>query len=138
MMGKRLLLWLVLLAIGFLGGFIPQYLRSTELQRTLSAVRNQLQTCLAGEEVARLRDTAALMYLEATQKNYGTSAGYAGQFFEQAQHLASNTQNEALRNVLREVLQTRDQITADLAKADPAVVPEMQTVLAKVEQSTNQ
>jgi hypothetical protein len=78
------------------------------------------------------------MYLEATQKNYGTSGDYAGRFFDQAQHLANDTQDEALRNSLRELLTARDQITAGLAKGDDAVVPAMQKILAGVEQNTTQ
>ena len=37
---------------------------------------------------------------------------------------------------LREILAVRDQITADLAKGDAAVVSEMQPLLLKVEQGT--
>lgn len=42
----------------------------------------------------------------------------------------------ALRNVLREILELRDQITADLAKGNAAVVSEMLPLLLKVEQGT--
>jgi hypothetical protein len=41
----------------------------------------------------------------------------------------------ALRNVLRDTLATRDQITADLAKGDAAALSEIQLVLSKLEQT---
>jgi hypothetical protein len=41
----------------------------------------------------------------------------------------------ALRNLLRDTLATRDQITADLAKGDAAALSEIQPVLSKLEQT---
>jgi hypothetical protein len=102
----------------------------------VSASAAQLEACQLSEQLSQLRDSGTLMYLEATQKNYGTSGDDAGRFFDQAQRLANGTQDEAFRNVLREILATRDQITANLAKGDAAVVSEMQPILSKVEQGT--
>ena len=135
-MRNKVVLWLILIIMGFLAGFIPEYIKSHRLQQNASALTAQLEACRSAEQLSQLRATATLMYLEVMQKNYGTSRDYAGRFFDQAQHLANNTQDEALRNLLREILATRDQITADLAKGDAAVVSEMQTILSKVEQDT--
>lgn len=137
-MRNRLVIWSILLIVGFLIGFTPQYARSHRLQQNVSAMDGQLAKCRSAEQLSQLRSTATLMYLEATQKNYGTSGNYAGRLFDQAQHLASDTQNEALRNSLREILTARDQITAGLAKGDDAVVPAMQKILAGLEQNTPQ
>ena len=76
------------------------------------------------------------MFLEATQKNYGTSRDDANRFFDQAQRLANSTQDEDLRTLLGGTLSMRDRIIADLTKADAAVVSEMQPILSKVEQGT--
>ena len=132
-MRNKLVLWLILLIVGFLVGFLPQYFRSRQLQQKVSAQAGQLEKCRSAEQLSQLRDTAAMMYLEATQKNYGTSGDYAGRFFDQAQRLANSTQDEALRDLLREILATRDQVTADLAKGDAASVSEVQPILSKVE-----
>jgi hypothetical protein len=96
----------------------------------------QLETCRFAEQLSQLRDAATLMYLEATQKNYGTSGDDANHFFDQAQRISSSTQDETLRNVLREILATRDQVIAGLAKGDAAVGSEMQPLLLKLEQGT--
>jgi len=135
-MRNNLILWLSLFIVGFLAGFIPQYSRAHRLEQEVSASTSQLETCRFAEQLSQLRDAATLMYLEATQKNYGTSGDDASHFFDQAQRLASSTQDETLRSVLREILAVRDQITADLAKGDAAVVSEMQPLLLKVEQGT--
>jgi hypothetical protein len=133
-MGRKLLFWLILLIVGFLVGFVPQYSRSREMAQTNSALTDQVRACSSAEQFSRIRNAAAMMYLAATQKNYGIASGYATQMFDEAQSLAGNTQDEGIRNLLRDVLGQRDQITADLAKGNDAVVSEMQPVLSKLEQ----
>lgn len=135
-MRNNLILWLSLLVVGFLAGFIPEYYRAHRFEQEVSASTAQLETCRFAEQLSQLRDAATLMYLEATQKNYGTSGDDANHFFDQAQRISSSTQDETLRNVLRGILATRDQVIAGLAKGDAAVVSEMQPLLLKLEQST--
>jgi hypothetical protein len=132
-MRNKLILWVILLIAGFLAGFIPQHSRARQLQEGVSSSAARLEACRSAEQLSGLRNAAALMYLQATLKNYGTAGNYAGGFFDQAQRLANSTQDPALRTLLREVLTVRDQITADLAKGDGAVVSEMQPVLEKLE-----
>jgi hypothetical protein len=134
MLGK-LVLWFALLIAGFLTGFILQYARVQRLQQELSASTKQLGSCQSSEQLSQLRDTATMMYLEAVQKNYGKAGEYAKEFFDQAQRIVSSTEDPALRNLLRDTLTTRDQITADLAKGDAAALSEIQLVLSKLEQT---
>ena len=136
-MRHKLILWFVLLIAGFLAGFILQYPRSQRLQRELSAATKQLESCHSSEQLSQLRDTATATYLEATQKNYGKAGEYSRELFDQAQRIASSTEDPALRNLLRDVLEMRDQITANLAKGDAAALPEIQTVVSKLEQTAN-
>ena len=137
-MRNTLILWLSLFVAGFLAGFVPQYLRSHRLEEKVSASTAQLEACQFAEQLSQLRDAATRTYLEATQKNYGTSGDDANRFFDQAQRLANSTQDGPLRNLLREILAIRDQIIADLAKGDAGVVSEMQPMLIKMEQGTKQ
>src|SRR3984893_13143668 len=119
-MRHKLVLWFLLLIAGFLSGFILQYARLQRVQQELSASTKQLGSCRASEQLSQLRDTATIMYLEAVQKNYGKAGEYSKEFFDQAQRIASSTEDPALHNLLRDILATRDQITADLAKGDAA------------------
>jgi hypothetical protein len=134
MLGK-LVLWFALLIAGFLTGFILQYARVQRLQQELSASTKQLGSCQSSEQLSQLRDTATMMYLDAVQKNYGKAGEYAKEFFDQAQRIVSSTEDPALRNLLRDTLTTRDQISADLAKGDAAALSEIQLVLSKLEQT---
>ena len=76
-----------------------------------------------------------MTYLETVQKNYGKGGEYSTELFDQAQRVVSSTEDSSLRNLLRDTLATRDQITADLAKGDPAAVSEIQAILSKLEQT---
>lgn len=134
-MRSKLVLWFLLLLAGFLVGFILQYSRLHRVQQELSASTKQLGSCQSSQQLAQLRDTATMMYLEVVQKNYGKAGEYSREVFDQAQQIANSTQDSALRNLLRDTLATRDQVTADLAKGDAAALSEIQLVLSKLEQT---
>jgi hypothetical protein len=134
-MRRKLVLWFALLIAGFLTGLILQYARLQRVQQELSASTKQLGSCQSSEQLSQLRDTATMMYLEAVQKNYGKAGEYSKEFFDQAQRIVSSTEDPALRNLLRDTLATRDQITADLAKGDAAALSEIQPVLSMLEQT---
>src|SRR6266581_868841 len=105
-MPHKLVLWLALLIAGFLAGFILQYARVQQVQQELSASTKQLGSCQSREQLSQLRDTATMMYLEAVQKNYGKAGEYSKEFFDQAQRIASSTEDPALSNLLRDTLAT--------------------------------
>jgi hypothetical protein len=134
-MRHKLVVWFLLLLAGFLIGFVLQYSRLHRVQQELSATTKQLGSCQSNEQLSQLRDTAMMMYLEAVQKNYGTAGEYSKEFFDQAQRIASSTEDSALRNLLRETLEMRDQVTADLAKGDAAALSEIKPILSKLEQT---
>ena len=134
-MQRKLVLWFVLLMVGFLAGFILQYARLRQAQQELSTLTKQLGSCQAGEQLSQLRDTATVMFLEAVQKNYGKAGEDSKEFFDQAQRIQSSTADPALRNLLRDTLATRDQITADLAKGDAAALLQIQALVSKIEQT---
>ena len=134
-MRSKLVLWFLLVLAGFLVGFILQYSRLHRVQQELSASTKQLGSCQSSQQLAQLRDTATMMYLEAVQKNYGKAGEYSKEVFDQAQQIANSTEDSALRNLLRDTLATRDQVTANLAKGDAAALSETQLVLSKLEQT---
>ena len=134
-MRSKLVLWSLLLIGGFLTGFILQYARLQRVQEELSASAKQLVSRQSSEQLSQLRVTATMMYLEAVLKNYGLAGQHAKEFFDQAQRIVSGTEDIALRNLLRDTLATRDQITGDLAKGDASVPSEIQPILSKLEQT---
>jgi hypothetical protein len=136
-MRRKLVLWFVLLIAGFLTGFILQYASLRRTQQQLSVSADQLRSCQSRERLSQLRDTGTMLYLEALQKNYGKAGEYSKELFDHAQTLVGSAEDPALRDLLRDILATRDQITADLAKGETAALLEIQPVLSKLEQTAN-
>ena len=134
-MRHKLVLWFLILVAGFLVGFIVQYSKLRQVEQELFASTTQLESCQSSQQLSQLRDTATMMYLEVVQKNYGKAGEYSKEFFDQAQQIASSTDEPALRTLLRDTLATRDQITADLAKGDATALSAIQLVLSKLEQT---
>jgi hypothetical protein len=132
-MRRKVAVWIGLFVGGFLFGYILQYATLHRVQGELTASTHQLESCRRGEQSSHLRDTATMMYLEVAQKNYGKAGEYSKIFFDEAQRVVSSTDDPVLRNLLVDTLATRDQITADLAKGDGAVLSEVQPVLLKLE-----
>jgi len=134
-MRRKIVVWFLLLLTGFLIGFILQYSRLQRVNEELSASTKQLGSCQSSQQLSQLRDTATMMYLEVVQKNYGKAGEYSREVFDQAQQIANSTEDPGLRNLLRETLATRDQITADLAKGDAAALSEIQMLLSRLQQT---
>src|ERR1051326_7533588 len=128
-MRNRLIIWFVLLLAGFLLGFVPQYSRERATSSALDRTTQQLRTCEAGSRVAHLHDVAALMYLEATRKNYGIAGEYATQFADVAHQLADQTSDNSLKSTIQDLMKSRDAIATELSKGDPAVVNDLQSFL---------
>jgi hypothetical protein len=134
-MRHKLVLWFLILLAGFLIGFILQYSRLRQVQKELSASTTQLGSCQSSQKLSQLRDAATMMYLEVVQKNFGKAGEYSKAFFDQAQQISSSTDDPALRNLLRDTLATRDQITGDLAKGDAGALSAIEPVLSNLEQT---
>jgi len=66
-MRAKLIVGLMLFLGGFLAGFIPQALRSRDLQQELSTSEMLLHSCQSAERLSALRQTTAMMYLETTR-----------------------------------------------------------------------
>jgi hypothetical protein len=134
-MPRKLALWFVLLIVGFLTGFILQYCQTAAgtagtvcLDKTIGLLSGQRRIVAASRHSDR--DVSG-----GCAKNYGKAGAYSKEFFDQAQRIQSSTEDPALRNLLRDTLATRDQITADLAKGDAAALSEIQPLLSKIEQT---
>jgi hypothetical protein len=111
---KRLIIEAVLVVAAFLLGYVPQYISSRRLETEVKTLRDQ-------QAGAELRDLAAMALVQAEQKNYGLAAATAGRLFETAR-----------KNNVTAVMASRDKVTAELAKGDPAAVADLQDVYLKL------
>jgi hypothetical protein len=125
---RNFIVWVVLLVVGLLGGFVPQYLKARRLNEELSS-------CTAKAELAQVRQSGALTYISATQLNYGVAAGYAQTFFADVQKLQGTTSDASLRDLLTQISSSRDKITADLARGSSDAIGELQPLVLKLQQA---
>jgi hypothetical protein len=125
---RNLVVWVILLVVGLLVGFVPEYLK-------VRRANEELGSCSAKAELGHVQQSAALTYVAATQLNYGVAAGYAQTLFAEVQRLQGSTADVSLRDLLTQTLASRDKVTADLAKGSPEVVGELQPLVLKLEQA---
>ena len=117
-----------LFVVVFLVSFVPEYIKASRSDSTLSQAQQ-------GQRMSSLRDLSALMYFQATQKNYGLAAGTAAQFFSRVGAVAGQSP-EPQRKAILDLLSPRDRITAGLAKGDPAVVNDLGVLFEKTRRAT--
>ena len=128
MKNKILVIAVALIGV-FLVGFIPSYVKANRLE-------NELRQSRQDGAGAELRDLIALAYVQANQKNYGLSAETSGRFFNRAHEMASQAQDAGRRKALEDLLASRDKVTAQLAKGDPAVAGDLLELFNKTRQAT--
>src|SRR5450759_1189907 len=121
----------VLVIVAFLAGLLPSYVKGKRLENDLRQAGQQ-------NRMAQLRDLAGLAYFEASQKNYGLAATTAARFFERTREAAAadQTAHSSGRTALQDLLSARDKITSELAKGDPGVLNDLQTLYLKTRQAT--
>ncbi len=118
-MNKKVLICAGAVIAAFLIGFVPATMRA-------SRVQDRLRECEATLRAAELRDLAGLAYVQAAQKNYGLAASSAGQLFDRIRDVAPTIDNAETRRQLEELLARRDAVISSLAKADTAVLGQLE------------
>ncbi|HXG59329.1 MAG TPA: hypothetical protein VNL91_09935 [Thermoanaerobaculia bacterium] len=122
---------LVLIVAAFLAGLIPPTLRARRIsdevaraQQRVEELNAELVRTRADLEALRLRAQLGDLMLEAERNNFGNAAAMATRFFDGVARAASDPAGGAAsqrRQVFAAVLARRDEISADLARADAAV-----------------
>lgn len=98
----------------FLIGYVPscRSARSAETQR--AQAERQLN-------LARLHSQLGMMSFEVNRNNYSKSAAYSTDFFNNLKNTINGASDAALKERLQAIAARRDEITANLAQAEPAV-----------------
>jgi hypothetical protein len=128
--GRIILVTALLMLAAFLAGFLPNYIKG---QRLASELREARQESARAE----LRDVAGLLYLQASQRDYGLAATTSTRFFERTRELANQESDTSRRQSLENLLSLRDQVTSQLAKGEPGVLNDLQELFVKTRQATS-
>lgn len=121
---NRYVLLAAALTAAFLLGLLPQYFKTR-------AFRAELNEAALETSRMRLRDLAALAYMQAGEKNYGLAAQTTAEFFDSVQKMAERADTAERRKMYEEIYSHRDTVTAALAKGDQGVLNDLQTIYLK-------
>jgi len=131
MMKVHITLWIILLAGGFLGGFLPEYLKNRELRRQLENPQKTIDSLRSQIQMGELRDLASLMLLELSRQNYGLARDYSTQYYTKLKEAADTAQDANLKKSLEELESTRDSLTLSLTTADSASLTAAQPIVLR-------
>jgi hypothetical protein len=115
--------------VAFLLGYIPSCVsaRNAEQQKALLEYRVRL---------ADLRDKIGMASYEVNRNNYANATEFSGLFFDGLLKLAGEARDESFKQKLQQMLARRDEITTNLAQADPVVKEKLAQMYASFFQAT--
>jgi outer membrane murein-binding lipoprotein Lpp len=128
-MKNKVVISAIVLVVVFLAGFVPQYAKVNRLEA-------ELRQAQMGNASAELRDLAGLAYIQASQKNYGNSAGTAARFFNRVREAANQIPDANARKTYEDLLISRDKIAAQLAKGEAGVMGDLQDLFVRTRKAT--
>ena len=114
---RRVLIAVGVLALIFLIGYVPQRLNAERARR--ENTRLQLELGLA-----RLQGKLGMMSYEASRNNFANAAALSTEFFTGLRDGLANPRlagDSSRAATLSAIAARRDEVTADLARGDPAV-----------------
>jgi len=115
-----------LVLAAFLLGFIPEYVKTRDLNKQMDAVQQQLNSEREKSQMEALGLLCGYIYLETNLKNYGLASQYSTQFFDRVRVMTGQPSDADRQAFLQAALAKRDLITGGLAKGDPSILSPVQ------------
>ncbi len=117
---KRLgvIIFLLLLAAAFIAGYWLSHQKLREAQDNLRTVSARLADAESRIRLCKLQNDLIALVRKTAEKNYGEAQAVSTKFFDEVVAEARQTENQKLKSSLESILQSRDAVTAALAKGD--------------------
>lgn len=126
---KKLAIAAGILIIAFMLGYVPSVISSrTTLQQNVE-LEHKLK-------VAELDGQLAMASYETGRNNYANAAQFLSKFFDGLREIINETKDHALKQKLQVMLARRDDITANIAQADPSVKEKLAQMYVEYFQAT--
>lgn len=116
----RYLIVLLLLALAFGGGVWFEHGKVESLRTKLDAANAQLAQANDDARLGRLEDDLLTLVEDTANKNYGEAATASTRFFNRLSAEIGQATQPGVKSAMQSILGQRDQVTAQIAKADPA------------------
>lgn len=113
------------LIAAFLIGYVPSCVSARNAEEEKARLQYQLK-------LAELRGRIGMTSYEANRNNYASAAQFSSEFFNLLAEIIGSSRDEALRQSLQPLLARRDEITTNLAQADPSVKDKLAQMYAEV------
>ncbi|HXK61893.1 MAG TPA: hypothetical protein PLP42_18550 [Acidobacteriota bacterium] len=129
--GKSVLIVAVLIAVAFLSGLLLGYWQGGDTRASLRVAERDRDSLQVQVRMCRLRDLAALMYVETTRRNYGLASEYAGRYFDEVRDLGQaqlSAMPSHVRDSMSDLLARRDAISQGLARSEPGATQQVQAL----------
>ena len=126
----------VLIVAAFLLGFVPQYLKSRNLEKQLNSTRQELASQgvkLQGDDLDLL---IGYVYLQTNLKNYGLAGEYSTRFFDRVRAMEVQVSDPNRQKFLQAALSKRDAVIGALAKGDPSTAATVQQLFQSALETT--
>ncbi len=117
---KRLgwILFFLLLAVAYVAGYWPEHRKFRESEDKRNAASARLADAESRIRLCELQNDLIALVRKTAEKNYGEAQAFSTKFFDQVVAEARQTDNQKLKSSLESILQSRDAVTAALAKGD--------------------
>jgi len=115
-------LWIVagLLAVAFLGGYVPERVKRAQAESIAAQTRSELDAERSRVRLGAVLGRALTLRDAVAAQNYGIAKSLSTQFFEAARDEATRTTDASVKAALEETLAMRDTLTSALTAGDPA------------------
>lgn len=130
---------LIAFVIGVLVAALPLLYQGWQMQQSFSEAQTSLETqveTLQGRvsdleqqlRISRLRNQLGTLIFEVQNQNFGRARELSTSFFNDVADAATGVEDTQLRSQLEEILQRRDELTADLTALSPDSAKKLQGI----------
>ncbi|RPI23825.1 MAG: hypothetical protein EHM61_18775 [Acidobacteria bacterium] len=126
--GRTALFVIILVAVAFLSGLLIGYWEVRDARQSLEIAEQQRDSLRLQGQLSRIRDLAALMYVETSRRNYGLGSEYADRYFKEVERLGKSGVPDPIRSSMTELMGRREAVTASLARAEPGATQQVQAL----------
>ncbi|MEN3334237.1 MAG: hypothetical protein V7641_3602 [Blastocatellia bacterium] len=127
---KKIAIAAGLLILAFLLGYLPSMISSRATEQQNVELVHKLKDAELGSQLA-------MGSYEVNRNNYANAAQFSSKFFDGLREIISESKDQVLKQKLQAMLVRRDEITANLAQADPSVKEKLAQIYADYYEATH-
>lgn len=122
----------VLLAVAYVAGYWPEHRRLVDASAQAAALETRLSAAEARVRLGEVLGRLLRLSDAVDARNFGEAAEMSSGYFDLVRQEALRTSDAQIRQMLEQLLQGRDAITAALARTDPSASATLREQALKV------